>query len=323
LENEMAINTLEAIELGDTTQWIRIRGADASNPVLLLIQQGPGLPMINEARRFEHLLGLEQDFTVAYWDQRGCGRSLRHRQDRADISIEHMMGDTVALLEFLRDRFGGKTYVAGFSLGATIGALAAAERPDLVATLIAVGMDIDGGAAGNAAYDFTLSTAQQRGNRRAIRQLTAIGPPPHLNVKQFTTRIRWASNFGGVASNENYGSLVCGLLASLIRSPDYSPADIVRTVRGITATQAALLPALATMDLAQTLPRLDVPIVMVQGRLDQVGPGDAAQRYVDLMTAPTKQLVWFQKSAHTPHLEEPAKFRDILNAVQASALART
>ena len=73
----MAIDSLEAIPASDTTQWIRIRGANASNPVLLLIQQGPGLPMINEARRFEHLLGLEQDFTVIYWDQRGCGRSLR------------------------------------------------------------------------------------------------------------------------------------------------------------------------------------------------------------------------------------------------------
>ena len=53
----LAIDTLEAIQAGGTTQWIRVRGADASNPVLLLIQQGPGLPMINEARRFEHLLG--------------------------------------------------------------------------------------------------------------------------------------------------------------------------------------------------------------------------------------------------------------------------
>ncbi len=44
------IDTLEAIQAGGTTQWIRIRGADTSNSVLLLIQQGPGLPMINEAR---------------------------------------------------------------------------------------------------------------------------------------------------------------------------------------------------------------------------------------------------------------------------------
>ena len=56
----MTIDTLEAVQLGDTTQWIRIRGEDTANPVLLLVQQGPGLPMINEVRRFERLLGLEK-----------------------------------------------------------------------------------------------------------------------------------------------------------------------------------------------------------------------------------------------------------------------
>ena len=34
----MTIDTLEAIQAGGTTQWIRVRGADAANPVLLLIQ---------------------------------------------------------------------------------------------------------------------------------------------------------------------------------------------------------------------------------------------------------------------------------------------
>ena len=320
---KMAIDTLEAIQADGTIQWIRVRGTDASNPVLLLIQQGPGLPMINEARRFEHLLGLEQAFTVIYWDQRGCGRSLRKRQDRAGISLEQMVGDTVSLLDLLRDRFGAKAYVAGFSFGATVAAYAAARRPDLVATLIATGMDVDGAAAGTGAYDFALAAARQRGNRRATRQLEAIGPPPHLNSKQFATRVRWATNFGGVTTNQTYATLVRGLLASLVRSPDYSAGDVLRTVRGITATQAALLPKLATMDLAATVPRLDVPVVMVQGLLDQVAPGPAAQRYASALKAPSKQLVWFEKSAHTPHLEEPGKFRDLLIEVRASQLAST
>jgi pimeloyl-ACP methyl ester carboxylesterase len=239
----MTIDRLEPIEIGATTQWIRLRGVDASNPVLLLIQQGPGLPMINEARRFERTLGLERAFTVVYWDQRGCGRSLRGRGGRADVTLERMVGDTVALLGFLRDRFGGKTYVAGFSLGGTLGAAAAAQRPDLLATLVAVGMDIDGVAAGAGAYDFALSTARRRGNQRAVRQLEAIGPPPHLSAKQFTTRVRWATNFGGVASNETYNSLVRGLVTSLVRSFDYSAGDVIRTLRGISATQAALFPS--------------------------------------------------------------------------------
>ena len=312
----LAIDTLEPIQLGGTTQWMRTRGADASNPVLLLVQQGPGLPMINEARRFGQLLGLEEVFTVVYWDQRGCGRSLRKAKGRP-ITIDVMVDDTVALLELLRDRSGAKVYVAGFSFGATIGALAAAQRPDLVATLVAVGMDVDGAAAGTSAYDLALSSARQRGNRRATRQLQRIGPPPHLSSKQFSTRVRWATNFGGVTTNETYATLARGLVASLLRSSDYSPADVVRAVRGVTTTQAALLTEMAELDLARTLPKLDVPVVMAQGRRDQVAPGEAAERYAASLDAPSKDLVWFEGSAHTPHLEEPAKFRDLLLRARA------
>ena len=245
----MEIDTLEGIQLGGITQWMRVRGADATNPVLLLMQQGPGLPMINEARRWERLLGLEETFTVVYWDQRGTGLSspsLRRNSSRFVISVARMVDDTVTLLELLRDRFGGKTFVAGFSFGATFAAYAAVRRPELVAALVAAGMDIDIPAAENNAYAFALGAARRRGNRRAIRQLEAIGPPPHTNVKQF---------------------------------------------------------------------------VMAQGRLDQVAPGEATQRFHDALTAPSKQLVWFEKSAHTPHLEEPAKFRDLLMTVTANRLA--
>jgi len=62
----MVIDTLEGVQLGGITQWIRVRGRDASNPVLLLMQLGPGLPIINEARRFEQDVGLDDAFTVVY-----------------------------------------------------------------------------------------------------------------------------------------------------------------------------------------------------------------------------------------------------------------
>ena len=79
----MIIDSLEAVQLGGMTQWIRVRGMDRSNPVLLLVQQGPGLPIINEVRTFERLVGLEKDFTVVYWDQRGTGLSAPSLRKRA------------------------------------------------------------------------------------------------------------------------------------------------------------------------------------------------------------------------------------------------
>jgi pimeloyl-ACP methyl ester carboxylesterase len=318
----MKIDTLEGVRLGGITQWIRVRGADASNPVLLLMQQGPGLPIINDAPRLERLLGLEDAFTVVYWDQRGTGLSSLHRNaDRFEISVARMVDDTVSLLELLRDRFGGKVFVAGFSFGATFAAYAAVRRPELVAALVATGMDIDVPAAENNAYAFALDAARRRGHRRAIRQLEAIGPPPHTTMRQFTTRARWVASFGGLTTSGNLNGMLRELLASLVRSPDYPAAAVIRTLRGVMASQAALLPRLAATDLVRTLPRLGVPLVLAQGRLDQVAPGEAAQRFHDSVTAPSKQLVWFESSAHTPHLEEPARFRDLLMTVRASQLA--
>jgi pimeloyl-ACP methyl ester carboxylesterase len=314
--DNMEIDRREPMQLGQSTQWIRIRAANTHNPLLLLIQQGPGLPMINEAQTFERVLSLADDFTVIYWDQRGCGRSLRSANATGELSIQTMVGDTERLLAMLCERFDTPAVVAGFSMGATVAALAAARRPDLVATLVTVGMDIDGAAAGNSAYEFALATAQARKVRRAIRQLRVIGPPPHLEPKEFATRERWAANFGGVRSGQTYNSMARSLLLSLLRSPDYSLADAVRTLRGITAAQAALLPELAALDLTHALTRLNSPIVLVQGRHDQVAPASSAERYASLLEAPSKQLVWFEHSAHMPHLEEPERFRGLLAQVR-------
>jgi pimeloyl-ACP methyl ester carboxylesterase len=95
---------------------------------------------------------------------------------------------------------------------------------------------------------------------------------------------------------------------------------VVRSVAGVSATQAALLADMEKVNLVASLPRLDVPVVMVQGRLDQVAPPAAAQRYADALQAPSKRLVWFERSAHTPHLEEPDKFRDLLSGVRTNQL---
>ena len=75
---------------------------------------------------------------------------------------------------------------------------------------------------------------------------------------------------------------------SMVRSPDYSVGDIIRTLRGIGATQAALLSDLARMDLTRSVTRLEVPVVLVQGRLDQVAPGEAT-RAVRQLSGGTQQ----------------------------------
>jgi pimeloyl-ACP methyl ester carboxylesterase len=72
-----------------------------------------------------------------------------------------------------------------------------------------------------------------------------------------------------------------------------------------------------------TLTRLNTPIVMVQGRHDQVAPPSTAERYAELLEAPSRQLLWFEHSAHMPHLEEPERFRRLLAQVRFGLPAKT
>jgi pimeloyl-ACP methyl ester carboxylesterase len=313
-----AISRLERIRLGGTTQWIRIQGNDTANPVLLLIQQGPGFPMVNEAADAHKLWHLEDDFIVVYWDQRACGKSFSSAIPPESMTLEQLIADTSELIQALVQRFHvEQLYLAGLSFGGTIAALAAARHPDLIRAVVCVDPDVEFDVAERVAWDFALQQAMHRGNKRAIRELRRIGPPPHMDSRTFGTRVRWVTNFGGVHRHATYTQLLLRTMRQLVASRDYTLSDIVGTLRGMRFAQDHLLPDLAHLDLFALLPRLDVPIFLLQGRHDSVAPASCAEHYYQRLDAPRgKQLIWFDESAHLPQYEEPGKFREVLRTVR-------
>src|SRR6266567_2932374 len=214
-----SISRVESIRLGGTEQWIRIRGKDTSNPVLLLIQQGPGLPMLNEAADANKQWHLEDDFVVVYWDQRACGKSFHSTIPPQSMTVEQLITDTYELIQALVQRFNvAHLYVAGFSLGGPIAALTASRHPEVVRAVVGVGMDVQFEVAERVAYDFALQQATRLGHKRAIQELQRIGLPPHLESKTFGTRVKWVTNFGGVNRQETYPRLLLKTLRHLLSS---------------------------------------------------------------------------------------------------------
>jgi proline iminopeptidase len=53
---------------------------------------------------------------------------------------------------------------------------------------------------------------------------------------------------------------------------------------------------------------LEIPVFFFLGRHDHVIASETSAAYFDLLSAPSKRLVWFEDSAHEPGVEEPAKF---------------
>jgi len=309
----VAIDRLERVHLGGSEQWILLRGRDRSRPVVLVIGQGPGYPTINEAHDLRRLLGLENDHVVVYWDQRGCGKSTT--MAASSLSVGQMRDDAAALINILCERFGQRQiHVIGYSQGGAIAALVAAAMPDRIAGVVLVNPDVRAAEGDASAYAFALREATARGNSPALRDLARIGPPPHLEARQFTTRARWTADFGGVRRGATYRSLLGAQLRQLATSRAYSPLDLQRAIRAIPGTQNALLPDLVKIDLFDSVPRLEVPVSVFLGRHDQVAPPELTKRYFDALEAARgKNLTWFEGSAHMPQYEEPAAFRAALD----------
>jgi esterase/lipase len=71
-------------------------------------------------------------------------------------------------------------------------------------------------------------------------------------------------------------------------------------------------PTLTGYDFPTQCNTFKMPYYIFQGRLDNNTPSALVQNFYDSITAPDKDLVWFEHSAHGPLSEEPEKFKALL-----------
>jgi proline iminopeptidase len=60
------------------------------------------------------------------------------------------------------------------------------------------------------------------------------------------------------------------------------------------------------------VPNLGVPVFLVEGEHEAPGRAVLARQWFAQLSAPTKQMVTFESSGHTPHLHEPGRFATYL-----------
>ena len=164
--------------LGGLDQWVMIRGESLANPPLILLHGGPGF---TETRLFRHFNApLEKSFTVVYWDQRGTGKSFDRKIHRSSMTVEQFITDLDELVEAVCKRVGkNKVAIFGHSWGSALGVLYSARFPEKVAAYVGSGQIGDWTAGESSSYAFALAEAQRLNNRKALKELRAIGPPPH------------------------------------------------------------------------------------------------------------------------------------------------
>jgi pimeloyl-ACP methyl ester carboxylesterase len=311
---------LLTLPVGGHDQGVMIRGADVDAPVLLFLEGGPGGTALGSMRYAGG--GLEQSFVVATWDQRGTGRSADERAPASTFTVDRMVADAVEVVEHLCDRFDEDGVdVVGSSWGSTLGVLLAQERPDLVRAYVGVGQMVSQARTDEIMYADTLAWAQEAGDAGTVAQLRAVGPPPYDDALVYPTMLtgnpQWQDYPRGPDHDGRSGYPFNLFVA------EYSLTEQVRSAAGLIDTFALLYPQLQAIDFRQQVPRLDVPVHVVIGTHEAPGRADLAREWLAALDAPTVQVRTWDRSGHTPHLDEPGRFAAFMTDVHAQASGDT
>jgi pimeloyl-ACP methyl ester carboxylesterase len=294
------------LRLGGLDQWVMIRGENVANPLLILLHGGPGFPEMRLFRYFN--APLEKTFTCVYWEQRGTDKSFDSKIPVSSMTVEQFVADLDELVEAMRKRFGKlKVAIYGHSWGSALGVLYAARFPGKVSVYAGAGQIGDWPASEPLSYEFTLAEAERRHNRAALKQLRALGSPPHTVSKMMVQR-KWLTRFAGIVR----GISLWKFCRIMLGGPESSIFDLVNVLRGTRFSSYAMWDEVSRLNLTRLAPALAMPVFFFIGRHDHVIAPETSAAYFEMLSAPAKKLVWFENSGHEPAAEEPEKFHRVM-----------
>lgn len=310
--SEKSIAVLEKVLIGGCGQWVLERSQNTDNPLILFLHGGPGTSQLTLNRR--NTEELEKHFIVVNWDQRGAGKSYEAIKDAEKMNIAQFISDTRELTMFLMKKFNKeKIFLAGHSWGSFIGAMTVSKYPELFYCYIGIGQVANMEEGEKASYLWTLGQAKKNNDKKVVRILEEMGIPPYTGdwQKKTITERRYLGKFGGEYHSSSSGAFGV-VIKNLIFSSEYNLSDRLNFFRGIFGSMKLLWPELMKVDLFKSVPEFKVPVFFMEGRYDHEVPSEIAQRYFDHIKAPSKELIWFENSAHMPNTEEKELFNKII-----------
>jgi pimeloyl-ACP methyl ester carboxylesterase len=299
------------VNVNGVEQGMFIKSKDATHPVLLYLHGGMPEYFLTQ----QYPTGLEDYFTIVWWEQRGSGISYSADIPPETMTLEQMISDTLEVTNYLRHRFGQeKIYLMGHSGGTFIGIQAAARAPELYYAYIGVAQISNQLKSEKLAYEYMLKQFKENGNREMARKLEAAPvtmtdgtPDAYLALRDK------AMHSLGIGTTHDMHSVITGIFLPSLISRDYTLLEKVNMWRGKSHSGVSLLwDKMISTDLTQQVPELGLPVYFFHGIYDYTVSYTEAKSYFEKLKAPMKGFYTFEQSAHSPIFEESEETLKIL-----------
>jgi pimeloyl-ACP methyl ester carboxylesterase len=306
------------VEIGGIQQGFFIRAENPNNPVILFLHGGPGTPTMPFQINRETSERLEKYFTVVYWEQRGAGINFSSSIDPATMTLDQLVEDTRQMTEYLQHRFGQeKIFLMGHSWGSYLGIQTIEKYPNNYLAYIGVGQVTNQIESDRLAYDYMLQQAKEINDNRAIRNLQRFDrDAPEFPSLTYIVSVRTPlmNRYGiGVAHNENLSDFRLGVEGLFFKG--YTFSEKIDYLRGISYSNLHLWDNSKKGNLFESSTSFAIPVFIIHGERDYMVSYALAREWFDKIDAPEKEFFSFEDSAHSPFMEEPEKFVQIMRNI--------
>ncbi|MDO9084790.1 MAG: alpha/beta hydrolase [Anaerolineaceae bacterium] len=300
------------VDINGVRQGMFIKSRDETNPVLLFVHGGPGMPEYFLTQKYP--TDLEENFTVVWWEQRGAGLSFSPDISPETMTIDQLVEDTLVVSNYLRNRFGKeKIYLMGHSGGSFIGILAAYQAPELYYAYIGMAQMSYQLESENLAYDYMLAEYKKNGNEKMVEKLENAPPGMVSPLPDAYLMLRDdAMHRLGIGTTMEMKSVISGIFIPSLLNKEYTLKEKFNIWRGKSFSAGYLRNEMFSIDLTQKVQTLDLPVYFLHGKYDYTCSYDMANDYLDELQAPVKGFYTFEQSAHSPIFEEPGRMMEIL-----------
>lgn len=311
--------------------YLRVRG-EADQPLLINLHGGPGGYSGIDIK----LMGpaLEDQFLVAYLDQRGCGKSPAC-EDTSMLTVEQYVEDLDIVIDSLRHRYNKKTVsLVGTSWGGMYGFLYMLEHPGKIASYACVDGKVNSHYQNHSLIDYemeramaisdtTRSAATKDEMEFIISELKRIR---NSDFENFHTDVNWMKHKVPAMLGFNAYFVDTSKVISfrdviedtaLLELMRYTPEEYAQIGEKAEKVNTAFrnTPSYNNINIEEDLKNIKTPTLVVQGEQDYVVGVEHARLIYDALSgldAQQKELHLIPGVAHCPAIESPERLSEIL-----------
>jgi pimeloyl-ACP methyl ester carboxylesterase len=152
-----------------------------------------------------------------------------------------------------------------------------------------------------------LEEARTQSRQDAVDALEAVASRRGSGVAR-----QWEEVLLGPPEDAHSFTNVPRILKDVVSSPEYSIMDVRGFIRGQRQSLEVLIPQIEKVDLTQLGTQFAIPVFFFEGRNYFACRPSLIWDYEQSLSAPKKDLVWFEHSGHFAFYEEPREFADRL-----------